>query len=187
MKLLKLFLIYTLACFFLGQLCYWIIQVTEIDFSIAAFPFVSFSTFGNQPYGSFYKMPSYHWDNPTTYWWVMSSSFGAIAAVWKLVFAESKRWLHILTGILVVPVSVVLASIPSSMLWAYHDMQSGRLQENVGSFQYMIEQVPLGLQLALPLYIISVPFNILATATALFVLFAKNPLKKLKIWSRKNV
>lgn len=187
MKFLRPFLIYTFACFLLGQLCYWIVQVTEFDFSIAEFPFVSFSTFGNQPYGSFYKMPSYHWDNPTTYWWLMSLSFGAIAAIWKLVFAESTKWLRVLTGVLVIPVSIILASIPSSMLWAYHDMQSPRFLDRSGSFQYMLEQIPVGLQLALPLYIISVPFNILATAVALFVLFAKDPLKKIKIWSRKNV
>jgi len=181
MKFLKSFLIYTFACFLLGQLCYWIVQVIEFDFSITGFPFVSFSTFGNQPYGSFYKMPSYHWDNPATYWWVMSFSFGIIAALWKLVFSESKKWLRIFTGLLVVPASIILASIPSSMLWAYHDIQSGRLMDHAGSFQYMLEHVPVGLQLALPLYIISIPFNILATAAALFVLFAKNPLKKLEI------
>jgi hypothetical protein len=179
MKFLKPFLIYTLSCFFLGQICYWIVQVIEFDFSFTSFPFVAFTTFGNQPYGSFYKMPSYHWEYPATYWWVMSFCFGTIAAVWKLVFVNSKKWLRIMTGVSVVPVSVVLASIPASMLWVYHDIQAGRYHGGGGVFEYMLQQIPVGFKLALPLYVISVPFNIITTACALSLLFTKSPFWKI--------
>lgn len=184
MKFLKAFLFYTLSCFFLGQLCYWIVRVVEFDFSVVSFPFFSFTSFGNQPYGSFYKMPAYHWEYPTTYWWVMSLCFGSIAAVWKTNFDASIKWVRILTGILVIPFSVLLAAIPASMLWVYHDIQSGRVLENPRFFTYMLEQVPVGLQLALPLYIISIPFNILATAFAIYILFSKSPFRKFKFWPK---
>lgn len=174
MKFLKSFLYYTLLCFALGQLCYWIVRFVEFDFATASFPFVSFTTFGNQPYGSFYKMPSYHWEYPATYWWIMSLSFGLVTVLWEKKFYSSKKWLRTLTGILIIPLSVILAAIPSSMLWAYHDILSGRLLDNPGSFQYMVEQIPVGLQLALPLYIVSFPFNLLATACALFILFSRS-------------
>ena len=179
MKFLKPFLIYTLSCFFLGQLCYWIVQVIEFDFSFTSFPFVAFTTFGNQPYGSFYKMPSYHWEYPATYWWIMSFCFGLIATAWKVLFADTRKWLRILTGILVIPVSILLASIPASMLWAYHDMAAGRFLGGGSSFEYMLQQIPVGLQLALPLYVISVPFNIITTACALSLLFTKSPFWKI--------
>lgn len=181
MKFLKFYSFYTLSCFFLGQLCYWIVRFIEFEYLFTASPMISFGTFGSQPYGSFYRMPSYHWDHPLAFWWIMCVSFGLVGTGWKTLTQKSRRWVRVSMGISVIPISVLLASIPASMLWAYYDVESGRFHGFEGTFTYMINQVPTGLQLSLPLFIISIPFNILTTGFALFILFARSPLKKLNL------
>ncbi len=126
MRFAKWFGFYTLTCFLVGQIFYWLIVLLNTDFVYSIYPISWIGTFAGHPYGSFYRMFTYHYEYPVLYWWVMSFCFGIVATLWKALTFFFRPKLQVMTGILVIPLSILLASIPGSMLWAFHDWSAGR-------------------------------------------------------------
>jgi hypothetical protein len=112
---------YSILTFLLGATLYW----TLLNF------FKSYLPWGN-PYGAMYRMHAYHYEYPYQYWAILSVTFGLIASFW-LKFSNGKNiFVRLISSLFTFPAAVLLASIPGSMLWAFHDMQAGFFKDNVG-------------------------------------------------------
>jgi hypothetical protein len=157
---------FSAVIFVIGSAVYWAQSALFAEFKGRGSVFEWIS----HPYESMFRMIDYQSEYPYQYWAVMSLSFGLVAALWARMFSGSGRWTRRISGLAVIPVATVLASVPGAMLWAFHDMLAGRFQGFPGSLNYMIRWIPEGLYVGLALMVISIPFNVIMTCVGLYLM-----------------
>lgn len=116
------------------------------------------------PIASFYRMPQYHISFFWQYIAIIASVFGILGAVWIKYYGHSRGWQRWLSITLIIIATVLCSSPIGGMLWHFHDMQAGFVQENYIS--KLSDGLFEGLSSGWLLVIISFPLNVIGVIVA---------------------
>jgi len=158
MNYFRLSLLGTVLAFVIGSIAYLFITFClSLAFQHEA------SAFAAWP-----RMFLYHWQFWYQYIAVLSLTYGATLPIWLRWHPKRDKlyWISILVYLSIV---LSLGSIPSGILWQIHDMQAGFFPDSPLFEQKIFQGILWGVTLVWPLALFSVPLNLFALLSAVFL------------------
>jgi hypothetical protein len=120
------------------------------------------------PIATLYRMFAYHNQYPFPYIAIVAVVFGMVGSRWIDRYGHTKGNFRWWTMTLAMLVTIVISSPLGGILWQIHDMQHGFIPEN---YQHKLAQgIAWGLELGLPIAVLSVPMNLVGLTIGYLVL-----------------
>ncbi|MEZ5647993.1 MAG: hypothetical protein R3E60_03440 [Alphaproteobacteria bacterium] len=119
-------------------------------------------------FGGLFRMFMYHEEHPFSYIAVVCFVYAGVATIAGL-WVRRHRLRKKLLAWLVIPVTILLASIPGGMLWVIHDMAAGHFLTGLHLYRYLAWGAVTGLKVGWLIILLSVPYNILGAVIGYYL------------------
>ncbi len=113
----------------------------------------------DRPFAGLYRMFEYHNEHPLQYIAIVSVVFGIAGSCWIDLYRQTTNFFRWWTMTVAILLTIVISSPLGGILWQIHDMQHGFIPENYPGKLY--QGAIWGLTLGLPLFLLSVPMNVI--------------------------
>jgi H+/Cl- antiporter ClcA len=113
----------------------------------------------DRPFAALYRMYEYHNEHPLQYIAIVSVVFGIVGSRWIDRYHQTTNFFRWWTMTVAILLTIVISSPLGGILWQIHDMQHGFIPENYPGKLY--QGAIWGPQLGLPIFLLSVPMNVI--------------------------
>ncbi len=120
-------------------------------------------------FGSWFRMPAYHWQHPYQYILVVAVAYGLTATIWGRFLGHLRGWKRAVSIGLVMVISLLVASIPGGILWGIHDIQAGFVPQYPVMLRNLMWAGTAGLTAGWLIIGLSIPYNILCCIGGYFL------------------
>jgi len=144
------FMFFTMACWLLASLGYMMMVQIIPD---------------GEVFGTMIRMFLYHFKYPYQYIFVVAVAYGLVATTWCKFFGDLCGWKRVVSILMVMPVTILIASVPGGLLWEVHNVQAGFMPPLPVLYNNMIWAATAGLKLGWLIIALSIPYNIIGFIT----------------------
>lgn len=120
--------------------------------------------------GPNFSYHQYHHQHPYQYIALVALVYALVGSLWYRCCRTAKWWLRYTSLILVIPVSLVISSIPGGVLWKLHDMHAGFYTRGEVLWRDLYLGAKQGLKLGWRLMLLSFPYNVLGYLIGTYLL-----------------
>lgn len=110
----------------------------------------------------------YHEDRPFSYIVIVCLIYAFIATIAAFWFQKHQKY-RSLVVLLVIPITILFASIPGGILWTVHDMSVGHYLTGRALINYIAWGALTGLKLGWLITALSFPYNLFGVVVSCFL------------------
>lgn len=145
-RVLKIFAFFGVGAFALGSLVYLALH--------ALMP-------RGYVFGALYRMFLYHENHPFQYIAVVAFIYAVIGTTCAIRWPGLQGWRRHAAVVVVLFLTVLVASIPGGILWKIHDMEAGFFPKGAQFWRDLMWGADAGLQFGWLIVVLSLPYNII--------------------------
>ena len=120
-------------------------------------------------FGTFIKMPAYHWEYPIAYIAIPCFFYGIFATIFTKKFIKLAIWGQVLITFAIAILTIVASSPFGGMLWHYHNMKAGYFPANWADIIFKDGFIH-GIMLGWLIILLSIPYNVIGLIISYFII-----------------